>query len=108
MIAPNGRGYGGVAFIYRKSRGIFREFLITNPRDYEFLTLIGKVKGIKSKIFFLICYAPPFMGNLAANGTIEYVLDLIAGAKRPFQDPFIVISGDCNQWPIQDFLSRTS
>ena len=57
--AINGRTYGGVAFIYRKSRGTFKEFAISNPANYEVLATVGKVKGVKNKIFFLTCYAPP-------------------------------------------------
>ena len=120
QVAANGRAYGGVAFIYRKTRGAFEEFQINNPANYEVLATVGRIKGIRNKFFLLTCYAPPNMGSLAANGLIEFLSDLVAEAKRvlenPFivvaeakrvlENPFIVVSGDFNQWPIQDVIEE--
>lgn len=80
------------------------EFQINNPSNYEVLATVGKIKGKNSKIFFLTCYAPPNMGSLAAGGLLEFISDLTAEAKRVLEDPLIVVSGNFNQWPIQDIL----
>ena len=100
--AANGRTYGGVVFVYRRSRGSFREFVITNPNDYEVLATVGKVCGIKSDVFCLLCSSQH--GSLRAGGMIEYVSDLIAEAKRLLGDVLVLVSGDFNQWPVHDIL----
>ena len=98
--ASNGRTYGGVAFIYRKSVASFKEFQLVNREDYEVLATVGKVHGIKGKIFCLSIYAPPNLTTVRARGLLEYVSDVIGEAKRKFEDCSLVISGDFNQWNI--------
>ena len=104
QAAQNSRTYGGVAFVYRQSRGSFKEFVIANPNNYEVLATVGKIAGIKSKIFCLPCYAPPNMGSLRARGMTEYISDLVAEAKRLYGDVLVLISGDFNQWSVHDML----
>ena len=104
--ANNGRAYGGVAFVYRLSLSSFKQFACPNPDDYEILATVGKVKGIKPKIFCLSCYAPPNMGSLRASGMVVYISDLVAEAKRKLGDVLVVVSGDFNQWPLRDLLDE--
>ena len=104
MAAANGRQYGGVAFVYRLETSKFEEFSIVNPEDYEILATIGRVTGVKGKIFCLSCYAPPNITLLRAREMIEYISDLVCEAKRTYEDCSIVVSGDFNQWPVEEFL----
>ena len=57
--ARNGRHYGGVALVYRKSTSSFKAFPLHNPEGFEVLAAVGKVTGVKGKIFAISCYAPP-------------------------------------------------
>ena len=98
--AANGRTYGGVAFVYRKSVASFKEFQLVNHENYEVLATVGKVHGIKGKVFCLSIYAPPNLTAAKARGLIEYVSDVVGEAKRKFEDCSLVISGDFNQWNI--------
>ena len=104
--ANNSRAYGGVALVYRLSLASFKHFTFPNPDDYEVLATLGKVKGIKPKIFCLSCYAPPNIGSLRASGMIVYISDLVAEAKRKLGDVLVVVSGDFNQWPLQDLMDE--
>ena len=102
--ASNGRSYGGVAFVYRKSRASFKTFELANPDDFEVLATVGKVHGIKGKMFVLSVYAPPNLQSNRAKQLIEYLSDVIGEAKRTFEDCSIVVAGDFNQWQVQDVL----
>ena len=104
--AANGRQYGGIAFIYRLSAGKFNNFAFNNPDNHEVLAMVGRVYGIRSKIFCLTCYAAPNIGLLKARGLVQLVSDLVAEAKRLFEDCLVIVGGNFNQWPIDDFLEE--
>ena len=58
--AANGRRYGGVALVYRLRTTKFTVFPLTNPNKYEVLAAIGKVQGVRGKIFTISCEAPKY------------------------------------------------
>ena len=49
---------------------------------------------------------PPNIGSLRANGMVVCLSDLVAEAKRTLGDVLIVVSGDFNQWPVNDLLEE--
>ena len=102
--AANGRRYGGVALVYRLRTTKFTIFPLTNPNEYEVLAAIGKVQGVKWKIFAISCYAPPNMAPAMARGLIEFVSDLVCEAKRTYRDCSIMVCGDFNQWPVNEII----
>ena len=103
-IAPNGRQYGGVAFVYRLKTAKFEEFPLHNPENYEILATVGKVTGVKGKFFCLSCYAPPNLTQVRAQGLIEYASDLVCEAKRTYKDCSVIVTGDFNQWAIEEIV----
>ena len=106
FAANNGRLYGGVAFIYRSITGKFDTFPFLNPDDHEILATVGRVYGIKSRIFCLTCYAAPNIGLLKARGMTQLISDLVAEAKRVYEDCLIIVAGYFNQWPVEEFLEE--
>ena len=104
-MAGNGRQYGGVAFVYRLATSSFSEFKLHNPRGFEVLAAVGKVSGVKGKIFTVSCYAPPNIPASDARDLMEYLSDVVCEAKRTFEDCAILISGDFNQWSIDEILT---
>ena len=103
-IANNGRSYGGVALIYRKSKASFENFHLTNPDDHEVLAAVGKVHGIKGKIVCITAYAPPNLAQSKARELLEFISDVIGEAKRKFENCTIICAGDFNQWPAQELV----
>ena len=104
--ANNGRLYGGVAFLYKRSCSKFEEFPLNNPNGFELLATVGRVHGIKGKIFCLTAYAPPNITPVRAKQMIEFMSDVLAEGKRQFQGCTIVVGGDFNQWPVQDLVDE--
>ena len=104
-IATNGRKYGGVALVYRLRTSNFKEFTLHNPDNHEVLACVGKIHGIKGKVFVISCYAPPNLTSLNASKMIEFVSDVVGEAKRRFEDCTLVISGDFNQWSIAELIA---
>ena len=102
--ATNGRSYGGVAFVYRKSKASFKPFPLINPEDFEVLATVGKITGIKGKFFVISVYAPPNITPARARDLLDYVSDIVGEAKRSFEDCSIVVAGDFNQWQAQDLV----
>lgn len=97
-MAANGRQYGGVALVFDKRNASFKKYDIVNPEQYEVLACVGTVKGVKGKIFCLTCYMPPNLLAQRAADNIDYLVDLIAEAKRDFKDCTLVLGGDFNGW----------
>ena len=93
-----------MALVYRKKTSNFEVFSIQNPDNYEMLATVGKVAGIKGKLFVLSCYATPNMPPAEAAGMIEYMAEVICQAKRNFVDCTIVVNGDFNQWPVWEIM----
>ena len=104
--ANNGRLYGGVAFLYKKSNCTFSEFPLNNPDGFELLAVVGRVHGIKEKIFCLTAYTPPNITPVRAKQMLEFMSDVIGEGKRQFQGCTIVVAGDYNQWPVQDIIEE--
>ena len=103
-VAANGRKYGGVAFIYGKATSNFQEFVLDNPDRHEVLASVGRVTGVKPKIFVISCYAPPNLPPDRAKNLLEYLSDVVCEAKRTYEDCLVVLSGDFNQWPAQEVV----
>ena len=104
--ARNGRQYGGVALTFRKKTSSFREFPLVNPESFEVLACIGKVNGIKGKIFAVTVYAPPNLTPLRAKQLIEFLSDVVNEGKRKFADCSVIIAGDFNHWGMSDLLDE--
>ena len=102
--AANGRQYGGVAMVFRRRTCKFDVFPLVNDDDHEVLAAVGKITGIKGKVFCLSCYAPPNLTVTQARSMIEYVSDVIGEAKRSFAECTIIVNGDFNQWPFEELL----
>ena len=104
--ASNGRQYGGVALVYRLRTTKLERFTLSNPSNFEVLAAVGRITGVKGKIFILACYAPPNMPNSEAKALIEYLSDVVCEAKRTYRDCSILVKGDFNQWSVEELLEE--
>lgn len=93
-----------MAIINRIQTTKLENFPLTNPNSYEVLAAVGKVTGVKGKIFVLACYAPPNIPTVEARGLLEYLSDVVCEAKQTFADCSILIGGDFNHWPVEEIL----
>ena len=105
-VAANGRQYGGVAVFSRKSRVTFKKVEILNPENFEVLCVAGKVKGVVEKVVVVAVYIPPNYPKPKADACLDYVADVISEAKRRFESPLIIVSGDWNQWPVDHVVQE--
>ena len=104
IVASNNRQYGGVAIVFRYKTSRLEEFPINNPDEHEVVAAVGKVNGIKGKVFCLSCYAPPNLTRQKADKLLEYISDLVSEGKRRFNDCTVIVCGDFNQWPAEVIL----
>ena len=98
----NGVAYGGVAVVSRTSSCNFKRWDLPNPGGHEVLAVAGSVAGYSRKMVVVAGYKPPGLAPARARSCVEYISDVILEAKRKYQDPHIILSGDFNQWQIQD------
>ena len=104
----NDRGvaYGGVAVLWREAFGAFTEVKLKNPSKYEVLVAAGSVRGHKRKLVVVAAYIPPGYDTKRGKGALDFIEDTLIEVKRRYQDPFLVIGGDFNQWRIDNCLAN--
>ena len=101
-----GVSHGGVAILYKKRIGRFKEIPINNPESYEILPAVGTITGTSRKLVLIASYMPPNYTAARAASCIQFTEDLILDMKRRFRDPLIILSGDFNQWQIQEAVEE--
>ena len=94
--AANGRQYGGVGIIFRTSRIAIKNFQLNNPANFEVIAGVGKILGVKGKLFCVGCYLPPNIQTARAKANIEFVSELLNEAKRLYEGCSILVSEDFN------------
>ena len=51
-------------------------------------------------------YIPPNYSVPRVNGCLDYVENLLVDIKARYQDPYVIVAGDFNQWQIPQALSE--
>ena len=98
--------YGGVAIFYREDVCNFKEITFPNQDNYEVLTAVGTMVGHVRKVVAVACYIPPNYNSSRGNGALDYIGGLVIEIKRKYRDPYIIISGDFNQWDLATALEE--
>ena len=103
-----GLTHGGVAVMFREEACSFKEIKFDNHDNYEVLAVAGSIQGQKRKVLILACYIPPNYTSDRATGCLEYIYGLVIELKRRYKDPYLIVTGDFNQWNIgralEDFI----
>ena len=99
---PRGVAYGGVALFYREEVCNFKQIEVAGAGDFEVLIAAGSMRGHASKVVVIAAYIPPNYTARRAHDCIDYINGSVVEIKRRYKDPIIVLSGDFNQWPVQN------
>ena len=102
----NGVSYGGVALVWKESRGTFKRFSVRNPDGFEVLAAAGSIRGQSRKIIIIACYLPPSYNRTKGAGALDYIEDVVIEAKRIYSDPYLIVTGDFNQWRVAEPLEN--
>ena len=101
-----GVAHGGVAIIWRKSIGSFKRIPLglANPEKFEVLPTVGSLRGSSRKLVVIGIYMPPNYNVPKANLCLDYIENMMVEIRAKYRDPYIVVCGDFNQWPIERAL----
>ena len=66
----NGVAYGGVAFVWKESAGVFKEVKIKNKEEFEVLVAAGSLRGLSRKLAVVACYIPPNYTKARGSGPL--------------------------------------
>lgn len=104
----NDRGlvHGGVAVLYNEQICNFSRIDFKNEEDFEILAAAGKMPGLQRKIIVVACYIPPGYNVPRANRCLETISGIVIEAKRSYKDPYIIVTGDFNQWDLETALEE--
>ena len=89
-----------MAVFWKANELSFKEVVVPNPDNFEVLTAVGSVKGHSRKLVVIACYLPPNYDRVRGNKALEYIVDTLVSMKRRFKDPYVILAGDFNQWPM--------
>lgn len=96
-----GNSHGGVAIIYRDSLAQAKIFDFPNPDCFEVLCVKFNLIGVKRNVFAISAYMPPGYRVGRARSCLDHIRALIGEIKAKFDNPYINLAGDFNQWEIQ-------
>ena len=105
--AANGVCYGGVTIIWRLHdvRNL-KEVKFPNPENHEILVAACSLPGQRRKVVTVACYLPPNEQKSRSIKALEHIAVIVVEMKRRYQDPYIIVAGDFNQWRIDDYLAN--
>ena len=106
--AVNGVCHGGVAIAYRAANVTLKKLDLSNENRHEVLVATGAVSGHSRKLVVIAAYMPPGDTAQRSRSCLEYITDIIVNMKRRYSEPLIVLSGDFNQWRVQDAVEDFS
>ena len=104
----NGLSHGGVALIFKESTTKAARYHFNNPDIFEVMTVKLSVVGIKRKFFVVAAYIPPGYTVPRGRQCLQHISDIVLDIKNKNQDPYILVAGDFNQWPIAEKLAEYS
>ena len=103
----SGVAHGGVALLFREEACNFKEISLSKDgQEFEVLTAVGSLQGHSRKVVAVACYIPPNVSVPQSNACLEHIMGLVIEAKRRYKDPYIIVSGDFNQWRIEKALEE--
>ena len=94
---------GGVAIDFRKSK-IILDKMDMPENNYEILFTSGSMPNFSRKFVAICVYMHPSLNPAQVRETRAYLTDSILQMKEKYQDPFIAISGDFNNFNVTDYL----
>ena len=77
---------------------------MANRGNFEVLPVVGCLRGYSRKIAVIGCYIPPNYTVKRGKECLEHITDIVLEVRRRYDDPFVVIGGDFNQWDIAGAL----
>lgn len=105
---PNDRGvaHGGVAVIHNMSTCTLSRIDLPNPGEFEVLVTLSNLPGHSRKLITIACYLPPNYHVQRGRDALDHIKNVVLEVKRRYKDPFVLVTGDFNQWPVQDALQE--
>ena len=84
----------------------FKELDFPNPDGFEILVTVGSIQGHGRKVLVIACYIPPNYVVDRGNNCVQYIYEIMIELKRRYKDPYLVVTGDFNQWPVERALEE--
>ena len=97
--------HGGVAIVARDVNTKLRVHNFTNPEDFEVLAVGGTMHQIRRKVYIVACYIPPNYRVPKAKACMRHIADLVLDIKNTCRDALVCVSGDFNQWDVENYLA---
>ena len=102
--SPNGVAHGGVAVVSKECTTKTKIYNFPNPECFEVLSVVVTVSTIKRKFYVIACYIPPNYTVARGKACLDHINNVVLDIKRKCQEPYLLLAGDFNQWPVQDAL----
>ena len=103
---PGQRGvsHGGMAVVHNTSDCTLVKLDLPNPDEFEVLVTLSTIPVYARKLLTVACYLPPNYTVGRSRAALDHIEDVVQTLKSTYKDPFIIVGGDFNQWPMQEAL----
>ena len=105
-VNDRGVAHGGVAVVHNTAACSLERIHLPNPGEFEVLVTLSSLPRHSRKLLTVACYLPPNYTVARGREALDHIENVVLELKRKYKDPFMLITGDFNQWPIQDALQE--
>ena len=102
--SSNGVAHGGVAVVMKANLASGKPFSFPNQENFEVLPVIANLFAAKRKFYIVAAYIPPNYTVGKGRACLQHINNLVLEIKRRSTQPYIIVAGDFNQWPVADAL----
>ena len=103
QLNPRGYTTGGVAIAFKRSH-IELKTIDLPGNNYEIIFAEGSIPRFTRKFLAICVYMPPNLSASSARECLNFLVDAILELKQRYNDPFITIAGDFNNFGIHSAL----
>ena len=82
-----------------------KTFSFPNPDNFEVLPLIVNLFTTKRRFYIVAVYIPPNYTVRRGKDCLQHVNNMILEITRNSTNPYILVAGDFNQWPVAEALA---
>ena len=89
-----------VAVAYRAAVMSMSRVKIDIPKKFEVPATVGTISGHTRKLVTVAAYIPPGYTARRRKECMDHIAGTIMELKRRYREPYLVVSGDFNQWDV--------
>ena len=89
-----------MAIVFDENKCSFSKVNIAADSEWEVVVGCGRFVGFPKPVLVVGCYIPPGYMVPRSTACLDFIRETVTELKRRYDDPYVVVSGDFNQWDV--------